>query len=579
MGNQAEKKTFDSWKEIAAYLRRTEKTCRRWEKDLGLPIHRLEESPRARVYAHKDEIDAWVIKAGDLGAPADATRRRARGSGFLKSRRIRIVSALGAVVVLLGLWMRVDRQSRPRSSSRAFRSIGVLPFEDLSPGKDREYLADGMTDALINALGSVPGLRVPARTSSFFFKGWKKPLSEAARMLHADALIEGSIQVSEGMMRLTVQMVNVSDGYHLWSKKYDQPLDEVFSIQDEIAREVIAALKLDLPPGQDESSAEGFTRNREAYDCYLRGLFHAHRGERSREGLERAIEFYGEAVKRDPEYALAYAGLADAWFVLPNYSPYPRDRAYAEARKSAIKALELNPRLAEAHVAYGCYLSEVERDRRGEIEHFMKAVALKPGYAWGHNMLAYSLLYQGRIDEALQEGRRALDLDPLSCVISRDQGGYLYWAGKYDEAIEEFHKALELYPDHAWTHYYLGCSHLEKAQYDKALAAFQRAFGDSPHLFSIYQGLTYATMGKKAEARAILNDLLREEDSIDLSMKYFHLAALCLNAGEKEKGFLFLRKSEQNRDQQLGFIKIHPFFKHLHAEPEFQSVVRSMRLE
>jgi TolB-like protein/Tfp pilus assembly protein PilF len=579
MGNQAGRDTFDSWKEIAAYLRRTEKTCRRWEKELGLPVHRLEDSPRARVFAYRDEVDAWVENAGNLAALAGQGEAGAIASKVPNRRLTYVAVAIVVMLVVVVAWLWIFKKKDRFPSPAPIRSIAILPFEDLSPGKDHEHLADGMTDALIDALCDVPGLHVPARTSSFYFKGRKTPLPEIGRLLHADALIEGSIQVACEKFRLSVQLVKASDGYHLWSEKYDRPMDDVFAVQDEIARAVVQALRVELLDGRQAFSAKDYTTDREAYDYYLRGFFHAHQGERSREGLEKAIQFFEKAIQKDPQYALAYAGLAEAFMALPNYGPYPRGEAYEQAKGAAVQAMELDPGLAEAHVAYGCYLSEVERDRKGEIEHFREAIAFKPGYGWAHNMLAYSLLYQGRIEEGLEEGRRALDLDPLSCVISRDQGGYLYWAGRFDEAIGAFKKALELYPDHSWTYYYLGCAYLEQAMYEEAQSAFQQAFRADPHLLSIYSALTNARMGKTAEARRTLDELLREEESIEFSMKYFHLAVLCLNLQEKGLGFRFLDKSEQNRDQQLGFIKVHPLFKHLHGETEFQAIVKRMRLD
>ncbi len=243
MGNQADKGTLDSWKEIAAYLKRTEKTCRRWEIELGLPIHRLENSSRARVFAYKDEIDAWVEKDGNHGFLRDTPKIRAPRANFSKIRMILGTAAFGAILVFLALWLWVNEKESGFFSSGPVRSIAILPIEDLSPEKDQEHLADGMTDALINALCSVPGLQVPARTSSFLFKGTRTPLSEIGRILGADALIEGSIQLDGGTMRLTVQLVKASDGYHLWSEKYDRPVDDIFSAQDEIAREVVQALQ------------------------------------------------------------------------------------------------------------------------------------------------------------------------------------------------------------------------------------------------------------------------------------------------------------------------------------------------
>jgi TolB-like protein len=245
MGNRTDKATFDSWKEIAVYLKRTEKTCRRWEKELGLPIHRLEDSPRARVFAFKDEIDAWREKTGRLGSLAERRKTEAGGLQIGNKRRIYRVASLGIILVLLTIWFLISKRERQHPASVAIRSVAVLPFEDLSPGKNQEHLAKGMTDALINALCNVPGLRVPAETPSFFLKAKNTPLPEIGRLLHADALIEGSIQVSGETIRLTVQLVSVEDGSHLWSEKYDRPLDDIFALQDEIARAVIRKMEPD----------------------------------------------------------------------------------------------------------------------------------------------------------------------------------------------------------------------------------------------------------------------------------------------------------------------------------------------
>lgn len=253
-------------------------------------------------------------------------------------------------------------------------------------------------------------------------------------------MIEGSIQVSGETIRLTVRLVNAADGYHLWSEKYDRPLDDIFAVQDEIAQAVVRKLKVNLLEGQEGVSVKDYTLSREAYDCYLRGLFLFHHG-----GRMKAIEFYEKAIEKDPQYALAYAGLADAWIILPNFGPYPRDTAYKEAKRAAIKALELGPGLAETHIAYGLYLSEIERDRKGELEHLRKAVALKPGYGWAHHMLAYSLFYQGQIEEGLDECRRALDLDPLSCGIWGDMGGFQFLK-KSEEASDQLLGFIKIHP-------------------------------------------------------------------------------------------------------------------------------------
>lgn len=246
MGTQAVQAVLESWKEIAAYLKRTERTFRRWEKELGLPVHRIEDSPRARVFAYKNEVDDWIERAGDLGSAQDIRRSREASPAAPKRYSIYGAMAIATIVILLVAWLWVHKKAFLFPYSAPIRSIAVLPFEDLSPEKNQEHLADGITDALTNALCSVPDLWVSARTSSYFFKGKKIPLSEIGRLLHAEVIIEGSLQVNGETMRLTVQMADASNGYHLWSQMYDRPLDDIFALQNEVAQAVVQRLKGDF---------------------------------------------------------------------------------------------------------------------------------------------------------------------------------------------------------------------------------------------------------------------------------------------------------------------------------------------
>lgn len=419
---------LDSWKEIAAYLGREVRTVQLWEKSEGLPIHRHQHLKQGSVYASKTELDSWREARKNSPVP------------IAPNRRLRIAAiALAAVVVAAGaitIW-----KYRPASRDLP-SSIAVLPFLDLSPAKDSEYFSDGLTEEIIDTLSRVPHLRVVARTSSFAFKGQNADIREIGRKLNVTGVIEGSVRKSGDRLRITAQLNRVSDGYHLWSRTYDRQLRDVFAVQ----REISEAIALQLRAGRaSQMPHREPTRDLEAYRLYQEGRYFFNKFEVP-ESSKRAIERYRAALDRDPHFAPAYAGIADAYsYLAENFASAPRE-VMPLAKEAAEKALELDDSSAEAHTSLGMVKLDYERDVEGGQHEFQRAMQLNPGFGWARHWYAHSLEAQNRMEDALREMRASLELDPLSVPIRWDIAGELIILGRYDEAIRDVQEARELFP-------------------------------------------------------------------------------------------------------------------------------------
>lgn len=577
MEDKTDKTTFDSWKEIATYLRRTEKTCRRWEKELGLPVHRLEDSPRARVFAYKEEIDLWIKKAGNLDALAEAEKTRAVGFMVRKRRFVYGAVALGAILVLLVAWLSIFKKEGRLPIFAPIHSIAILPFEDLSPGKDQEHLADGMTDALINALCNIPGLWVPARTSSFFFKGKKMPLQEIGRLIRADALIEGSIQVSGKTMRITVDLVKAIDGYHLWSENYDRPLDDIFAVQDEISRKIVDTLKVKILRGEKASLIRPATVNLEAYNLYLEGRYFWNK--RGKENLLRSIECFEKAIAIDPKYALAYAGLANTFFILGFNLELPSDETYPSAIRFARKALEIDDKLAEAYCVLAFIKCDHEWDFAGAESEFKRAIEISPGDSFAHHYYAFLLAFLGRHEEAIKEIKLARDLDPLAPRLRANVASVLYFARKYDEALDELKKALEFDPSHCANYHYFKEVYIEMEKFEEALKYGMKGVECDKEHPNAYANLAiaYARAGKTEEARKILIKLIELSKKEYVSSVLLAVVYGCL--GERDIAFDLLNKACAERDSRMIELKSGPYFDPLRSDPRFTALLKKIGLE
>src|SRR5438094_1454176 len=386
------------------------------------------------------------------------------------------------------------------------KSIAVLPFVNMSGNKDDEYLSDGMTEELINALAKVPGLRVPARTSCFAFKGRNEEeiFHEVGERLHVGTVLEGSVRKAGEKLRVTAQLVKVADGYHLWSEDYDGDVKDIFTFQSNVAKRVVDALQMQLGTDETRALAKKPTENLEAYRLYLLGRNEF--GKYSEAGWTSSIRYYEQALKLDPNYALAYCGLADTYAYMGGVV-MPSKEAVAKEKEFAQKALELDPELPEAHLSLACALGGAFDWRNAQVE-FDRAIELNPNLAWAYEIYAWFLGGLGRLDEAIAKDKKAIELDPLNSFFQSALAYFLYHARLYEEAIVQIKKTLELDPASTLGRHLLGCCLLWKGDTAGAIAEFQRS--KIMVTGAWYQGLlgyAYARSGDRPRAEQMLREL------------------------------------------------------------------------
>jgi len=481
-----------------------------------------------------------------------------------------VVALVIAAVIILQLLPKKEAGPTPPDKP----SIAVLPFTDLSPQKDQDYFCEGLADSIINALTQVRDLKVPARGSSFSFKGRNQNYGEIGKTLGVKTILDGSLQKSGDSLRITTQLVSVEDGSLLWSRQFNKKMEDVFFIQDEITSAIVENLKLTLLGNEKERILKRYTKNPEAYQDYIRGRFFL--GKRTEEGLMKAIQCFEEAIADDPNYAMAYAGMANAYFVLPDYSGIiPEKEAYLKAKESALRALEIDNSVAEAHSA----LANVKWrnwDFEGAERDFKKAIELSPGLASVHYFYAYYLTRMGRRDESIKEIKRAQELDPLLLIISRNVGMVFFYARQYDQAIEALQKTLELDPNFKRTHYFLGRAYVQKSRYEEALIEFQKEkniFKKWDPTLEYNIGIAYAKMGKKEEAEQVLDELIKK------SRAYYGIALINFALGENNQGFKWLEKAYEERYGILVSLRVEPGFDSVRSDPRFIALLKKVGLE
>jgi serine/threonine protein kinase/Tfp pilus assembly protein PilF len=462
-------------------------------------------------------------------------------------------------------------------ASRRKPSIAVLPFVDMSPEKDQEYFCDGMAEELINALANLEGLQVASRTSTFQFKGKGYDIGEVGRALKVQTVLEGSVRKAGNRLRITAQLVSVADGYHLWSDKYDREIEDIFAIQDDISLAIVDNLKIRLLGGERAKLTKRHTEDLDAYSLYLRGRWLWNR--RTEKNLEKAIDLFRQAIAKDPDYAQAYVGLAESYIALPDYSPVVPREPLQKAKEAALKALEIDDTLPEAHVSLASFKMNCEWDWEGAECEFKRSIELNPGYATAHHWYGLFLTWMARFEEAIKEIKRAQELDPGSLVISRNIGLVFYHARQYDQAIEMAHKTIEMDPGFSTSHALLGCAYLQKSMYDEALAEIEKEKAvlnmfDSD--LESYTGVTYAAMGEKPKARKVLAKLV--EKARQLYVSPYILARICVALGEVDGGFKWLDEAYQDRDRRLIEIKVDPMFDGVRSDPRLAALLDNMGL-
>src|SRR5271165_4330568 len=476
-----------------------------------------------------------------------------------------------ALLVLVAISAILLRRAGTRHSyGPVTPSIAVLPFVDTSAGKTQEYFSDGLAEELLNELAKTPRLRVAARTSSFQFKGKDADLGTIGQKLNVGTVLEGSVSTDGNHVRIAAELINVDNGFQLWSGSYERSLNDVFAVQDEIARAVAAELKVKLLNGTAPAAVPHST-NPEAYSDYLQGRFFYER--RTRTDLEKAASYFGQATKLDPGYARAWSGLAWARMSQAD-SAYgvSFDEGYRLARDAAERALQLDPSLAEAHAAIGRIKRTYDWDWAGADAAFQRAIALEPQNAIalvGASSLAASL---GRFDDAVALGRRAVELDPLSVVAHISLGVRAYYAAQYDLATASYQKALELNPGDPAAHYLLSLVYLAEAKPQQALVEVQQQAHGAGRC--VGEALAYAALGRRQEADAAVEVLLRKYPS----EAAYQIAEVYAVRGEMDRAFKWLELARAQRDAGLSTIMGDPLLGNLRVDPRYAAFLKEMRL-
>jgi serine/threonine-protein kinase len=454
-------------------------------------------------------------------------------------------------------------------------AIAVLPFLNLSPERDNEYFSDGMTEELTNALARLPGLRVASRTSAFTFKGREVDARQIGEQLGVGILVEGSIRKVGDRIRLTAQLVNAADGYHLWSETYERTLADVFRLQEQLAGAIARALPLGLSPNGSVVTRVG-TDVVAAYTLYLRGRYFAQR--RTADSLRVALEYFEQAIERDREYALAYAGIAECWALLgfEEFGDVPPREAMPRARAAAERALAINPLIAEGHHWSGVVAFLYDYDWPMADGAMQRALELNPRYSLAHTWYAVLLSAAGRHEEAVARIREAEALDPLSFPIQTVLAHVLYFAGQYDESVALHHALLEIEPHNPRALAWLARTYAVMGRTQDALATAELAIarcGRQP-TFLMSAGTALAQLGREAEAQAILTELAPTASGRYVSPTFSTPVLLAL--GLRQETMASLRRSLAERSGHLAFLRVEPRWKPLHGDPEFEAFVREI---
>jgi TolB-like protein/DNA-binding winged helix-turn-helix (wHTH) protein/Tfp pilus assembly protein PilF len=512
--------------------------------------------------------------SGDLpeAEPADTTLVVAPTRQLWPGLRIIVAVALALSLPILAFWLFHSREPAPTG----IQSLAVLPLENLSGDAAQNYFADGMTDELITDLAQISALRVISRTSVMVYKGARKPLPQIAHELNVDAVVEGTVLRSGDQVRITAQLIDASTDKHLWSQSYEGELRDTLALQKRVAGAIADQIRINLTPQERAALKSLKAVNPEAYESYLKGRYFWNK--RTSDGLKVALAYFKQAVEEDPKYTQAYSGLADTYALLGDwqYAVMTPKEAFPKAKAAAIKALELDNTLGEAHNSLAFVLDGFDWDLDAGGIEFRRAIELNPGYATAHHWYAWHLSLLGRYDEAIAEMRKAENLDPLSLIINADLAELLVLAHSYDESIRQSRKTIEMDPNFALAHNQLGQAYLQKHMYDQAIAELQRAVqlsGGSPTSIANL-ARAYVASGKRSAAMKLLSDLKKRSNS-----NYSNAAEIAMiyaSLGDVDQAMNWLEKAYDERFNPG--VLLRPGFDPLRSDTRFQNLVRRIGL-
>lgn len=506
------------------------------------------------------------------------------GGLFHGRRRLAALSALLVALTAFAAWRLaggarsggVGRQARLQGTAAGVASIAVLPFEPLTDSPEDAYLGLGMADALITRLSNLHGLIVRPTSAVRRYTEEHRDAVAIGRELKVDAVLDGTLQRSGNMLRVSVQLVGVGTAAPLWAKSFDAEAADVFTLQDSLSQRLASELELQLTGQERARLTRRATENAAAYEAYVRGRFFWNR--RNEEGLAKAIGSFRQAIQLDPGFALAHAGLADCYVLLPIFGSVAPGQAFPQAKEAAARALELDATLAEAHTSLAYAHASYDWDFEAASRGFERAIALNPGYPTAHQWYGFMLAALGRHREAEAELRRAVELDPLSLVINTDLGMVLYFARRHEAAAEQFRRTLELDPGFAYAHFGLGHADLELGRRDEAVAELRQAaeLSEGSPLMQAAYGYALGTSGRAPEARQILADLSARarRGYVEAS----HFAFLHIGLGEKELALEWLAKACEERSRFVIFLSTWPIYDSLRDEPGWGALVERVGL-
>ncbi len=586
---------LDSWKEIAAYLDRDVTTVQRWERRERMPVHRHLHDKRGSVYALVSELDAWLesrrqhLSAGQVDeeeeekepTPEAAAEAEPTGTGVAENNAAKkaaprasrwlALAAIGVLILLATAYV-ISRGRTGNTARPKIRSLAVLPLKNLSGDPAQEYLADGLTDELIGLLSRIHNLRVISRTSVMRFKNPQLSAPEIAKVLHVDAIVEGSVIREDNRIRVTAQLIRGATDEHFWSETYNRGLRDVLTVQSELAQTIAEKVEVTVTGEERERLKAARPVAPEVYESYLKGQFTEGKSN-SPAGVEESIGYFKHAIELDPTFAPAYVGLASAFDDLGTvFYGVPPEETRAKAISAARKALELEPDLADAHVV----LANVEQEQfhwtDAEAE-YKRALELNPNDADAHSGLSSWLLSHGRTEEALAWAQRGRELDPLT-VSGANIGWILFQSHRYDEAIHEMRSALAVEPDDAGILMYLGFALVANNRSADAIPILEKAASisnGSPAATGVLIR-AYAHAGRRGDALRLLAELQKRRKAGYVPAAAFVNAYLGL--GENEQAFTWLEQAYKEQSNIVLFLKVHPFFDPIRSDPRFADLVR-----
>ncbi|MGP0071309.1 MAG: tetratricopeptide repeat protein [Bryobacteraceae bacterium] len=584
---------LDSWKEIATYLGRDVTTVQRWEKREAMPVHRHVHDKRGSVYALAPELDAWLEsrrqRLGGQGAgPADEKENEQkrepieeaagtpRAGTKLRARGWVALAAIAVLALLVAAYL-TFRGRAGQAAQPKIESLAVLPLKNLSADPAQDYLADGITDELIGRLSRIHNLRVISHTSVMRFKNPQVSVPEIAKMLRVDAIVEGSVMREGNRIRVTAQLIHAATDEHFWSETYDRELRDVFTVQSELAQSIAEKVQVSVTGVEHQRLTAARSVAPEVYESYLKGRFVYDTGS-SRTAIEESIGHFKHAIEMDPTFAPAYVGLASAFSQLGTvFVGVPPAQTRPQVISAARKALELEPDLAEAYVVLANVHQEQWHWAAAEAE-YRHALELNPNDAAAHAEFAMWLLCQGRTDEAVAWAQRGRELDPLA--VSGDNVAWiLFQSRRYDQAIRELRSALAVQPDDANALSTLGFTLVANNQPGDAIPVLEKSIAvsnGSPASNGVLIR-AYAHAGRRKDALRVLAELQKRKEAGYVPSGAFVNAYLGL--GDNNQAFVWLEQAYKEQSNILQFLKVHPYFDPIRADPRFADLIRRVGLK